>query len=527
MGSKLPEAPHPSSLMSCVKLWPSGAPASLVPIEELENPKLVGKGGFGTVFRVQHRSWGHDVAVKIVNSEAISREVKAMANLRNQYVLLLLGVTEKLEWDYVSGPALVTRFMENGSLAGLLQPQCPRPWPLLCRLLQELVLGMCYLHSQNPVLLHRDLKPSNVLLDSELHVQLADFGLSTFQGGSQSGAGSGKAGGTLAYLAPELLADINQKASMACDVYSFGILMWAVLAGRDHEIVSQISLVKAAVCERKVRPPLTELPKPGPETPGLEGLKELMQHCWSHEPKDRPSFQDCRPKMKKAFLRVEDKIEDAVSMVKKFMFEHRSSNRTMFTPEPGPRKTEMDGPGQTTGSCNTVAEMLNNLNVEGFPNSVPEKCTNTPERIRAQGKQVQHDRTAGTSDSTAQPPQTPENSPFRNQVLSPSSAWTPGPGPQGNQGAERHGTHWPPRAPEPSPISGLSSLTIRDCQGIQLGNNNYLLMQGGTALSTQGPAPWGMGRGCQRAPPRARSKERPPQPEAWSGPQDPYNNSRN
>ncbi|XP_057577066.1 receptor-interacting serine/threonine-protein kinase 3 isoform X3 [Hippopotamus amphibius kiboko] len=221
--------------MSCDKLWHSGASAQLVPIEELENPELIGRGGFGVVFRAQHRTWGSDVAVKIVNWQAISREVKAMASLHNNHVLLLLGVTEKLEWEYVSGPALVTEFMENGSLAVLLQPQCPRPWPLLCRLLQELVLGMCYLHSLNPVLLHRDLKPSNVLLDSELHVKLADFGLSTFLGGSQSQTGSGESGCTLAYLAPELLADINRKASKASDVYSFGILMWAVLAGREAE----------------------------------------------------------------------------------------------------------------------------------------------------------------------------------------------------------------------------------------------------------------------------------------------------
>lgn len=96
-----------------------------------------------------------------------------MASLRNTNVLPLLGIMEKLEWNYVSGPALVTQFMENGSLAGLLQPQCPRPWPLICRLLQELVHGMCYLHSQDPVLLHRDLKPSNVLLDSDLHAKVS------------------------------------------------------------------------------------------------------------------------------------------------------------------------------------------------------------------------------------------------------------------------------------------------------------------------------------------------------------------
>lgn len=96
-----------------------------------------------------------------------------MASLRGQHVLHLLGVTGKLEWEHVRGPALVTQFMENGSLVGLLQPHCPRPWPFLCRLLQELVLGMCYLHSQNPVLLHRNLKPSNVLLDSDLHPKVS------------------------------------------------------------------------------------------------------------------------------------------------------------------------------------------------------------------------------------------------------------------------------------------------------------------------------------------------------------------
>ncbi|EPQ03542.1 Receptor-interacting serine/threonine-protein kinase 3 [Myotis brandtii] len=245
----------------------------------------------------------------------ISREVKAMASLRHPNVLTLMGITEKLEWNYVSGPALVTQFMENGSLAGLLQPECPRPWPLICRLLQELVLGMRYLHSQNPVLLHRDLKPSNVLLDPDLHAKLADFGLSTFLGGSQSGAGSGVSGGTPAYLAPELLADVNQKATMASDVYrlSYPLLPspWTIPpapsydgAGRPSysecfpfvsptptSAVNQTSLVEQAVCEGQVRPPLTELPQPGPETPGLEGLLELMQRCWSHEPKDRPSFQ--------------------------------------------------------------------------------------------------------------------------------------------------------------------------------------------------------------------------------------------
>ncbi|KAK2104034.1 Receptor-interacting serine/threonine-protein kinase 3 [Saguinus oedipus] len=150
----------------------NGASASSVLDEELENPKLVGSGGFGTVFRAHHRKWGCNVVVKIVWAKrcdsssllecrkAISREVTAMAR-----------VIEEVGWDDDFRPALVTEFMENGSLSGLLKPQCPRPCPLLCCLLKEVVLRMCYLHEQNPVLLHRDLKPSNILLDPELHVK--------------------------------------------------------------------------------------------------------------------------------------------------------------------------------------------------------------------------------------------------------------------------------------------------------------------------------------------------------------------
>uniref|UniRef100_A0A2K5NQE3 Receptor-interacting serine/threonine-protein kinase 3 n=1 Tax=Cercocebus atys TaxID=9531 RepID=A0A2K5NQE3_CERAT len=506
--------------MSCVKLWPSGASASLVSIEELENQEFVGRGGFGTVFRARHRKWGYDVAVKIVNSKAISREVKAMASLDNEFVLRLEGVIEKVNWDHVPKPALVTKFMQNGSLSQLLQPQCPRPWPLLCRLLKEVVLGMFYLHNQNPVLLHRDLKPSNVLLDPELHVKLADFGLSTFQGGSQSGTASREPGGTLGYLAPELFVNVNQKASTASDVYSFGILMWAVLAGREAELPTEASLVCAAVCRRQTRPSLTELPQAGPEIPGLEGLKELMQLCWSSEPKDRPSFQG-----ELANYKLLPSLQ-----VKNFLSELRSSNPRFSTPESGQGGTEMDGFRRTTGNQHSrndvmVSELLNKLNLEGSPSSVPEKYPSLTKRSRAQEEQVLQARTAGTSsDSVAQPPQTPETSTFRNQMPSPTSTGTPSPGPQGNQGAERHGMNWSSRTPEPNPVTGRPLINLHNCSGVQVGDNNYLTMQQTTALPTGGLAPSGTGRGWQHPPPTG-SQEGPEEPENWSGPHGWYNHS--
>ena len=66
-GSREALGPRPAGYVA-PSLRPSGASAPLVPIEELENPELIGKGGFGSVFRAHHRSWGVEVAVKIVNS---------------------------------------------------------------------------------------------------------------------------------------------------------------------------------------------------------------------------------------------------------------------------------------------------------------------------------------------------------------------------------------------------------------------------------------------------------------------------
>ncbi|CAK6432554.1 unnamed protein product [Pipistrellus nathusii] len=493
--------------MSSSKLWQKDTPAPLLSIEDLKNPKFIGQGGFGTVFQAQYQTWG-DVAVKIVDSKRITSEVKAMASLCHPNVLSLMGITEKLEWDHASGPALVTRFMENGSLAGLLQPECPRPWPLICRLLHELVLGMCYLHSLNPVLLHRDLKPSNVLLDPDLHAKLADFGLSTFLGGSQSGASSGEPGGTPAYLAPELL---SKRASMKSDVFSFGILMWAVLAGREAEIVNRTSVVQESVSEFQARPPLSELPQPGPETPGLEGLLELMPHCWAQEPKERLSFQDCRSYTEKALSLVLDKagteMDAAVSTVKKFLSERRNNNR-LSASEPGSKGTEMDGRGAHPGSPDPViSDMLKDLNLKEAPNSVSEKCTNLPEKTEAQKKHVPPASTAGTpSDSTAQPPPTSGTSPFRNTT----PAWTPGPGPQRNPGSERYGTHWP----GPNPTKEPWYPYIQNSQGVQIGNNNrmvipYVLVGAGSTAHTQ-----------------AATKEVPQEPDAWTRPRGQYNNDR-
>ena len=98
-------------------------------------------------------------------------------------------------------PAIVLELCERGSVAELvLREEGPQP-PIqtLVRLVVECATGVSYLHEQGVT--HRDLKPQNVLLDSEMHAKIGDFGLSSRYGMEHTQSHTQV--GTIRYLAPE------------------------------------------------------------------------------------------------------------------------------------------------------------------------------------------------------------------------------------------------------------------------------------------------------------------------------------
>ena len=151
--------------------------------------------------------------------------------------------------------------------------------------------ALSYLHMSNIVF--RDLKPANVGFDAIGQLKLFDFGfaasiasMSDEESGSVSSSHSkpkllhGKCG-TLRYMAPEVNAALGYGKEV--DVYSFGILLWEICAARKP-----FSNVKSAEdFENKVFRK-EERPKPGKYWP--EYLKDLMQKCWSCDPKERPTM---------------------------------------------------------------------------------------------------------------------------------------------------------------------------------------------------------------------------------------------
>jgi len=86
--------------------------------------------------------------------------------------------------------------------------------------------GICYLHKKR--MIHRDLKPDNILISNDYEVKICDFGSSK---AIQSFATIQSAKGTPEYIDPCLIAGLGPKNTRLLDIYSFGIMMWAIWVG--------------------------------------------------------------------------------------------------------------------------------------------------------------------------------------------------------------------------------------------------------------------------------------------------------
>lgn len=278
--------------------------------DSLEKWEEIGSGGFGCVYKVRHKDWICDVAVKklkdgashfMLKENALCEEAYLMDLASCQFVLRVHGIYEGSLSRSGSNmqKGIVMDYMRRGSIESLQENLSgPPPWPLTFRMAHEVALGMNFLHSKG--LMHQDLKPSNVLLSDDLHVKLADFGLSRVSTSvlNSNIETTGEVGGSFKYMPPEAF-DLSYKPVRSFDVYSYGILLWSICSGKEPYQAATCSLVKLLIPEGQ-RPSCDDLVKMRVE--GLAELVELMKTCWHDNPKERPTF--------KAFL--EDKKIDCL-----------------------------------------------------------------------------------------------------------------------------------------------------------------------------------------------------------------------
>lgn len=196
--------------------------------------ELLGKGGFGQVYKGTLPELGVQVAVKKIWHESgqgmkeFVAEIATIGRLRHPNLVRLLGYCRRkgelfLVYDYMPNTSL-DNFIFNSN------PESTLTWKQRVKIIIDVAEALAYLHEEwCEVIIHRDIKASNVLLDADLNGKLGDFGLARF-GNNGNDAKTTHLAGTLGYIAPELAR--KGKATTATDIFAFGAFCLEVVCGR-------------------------------------------------------------------------------------------------------------------------------------------------------------------------------------------------------------------------------------------------------------------------------------------------------
>ncbi|KAF9590001.1 hypothetical protein IFM89_030151 [Coptis chinensis] len=241
----------------------------------------------GAHSRLYHGMYnGEAVAVKIIRQpeddedgtmaacleKQFKREVTLLSRLRHQCVIRLVGACRK-------SPVfcIVTEYLSGGSLRAYLHKLEGESLPLdkLIAIALDIARGMEYIHSQGVI--HRDLKPENILFDEYSSLKVADFGIACEESFVDSLI---EDPGTYRWMAPEVIK--HKPYGRKVDVYSFGLVLWELVAGViPYEDMTPVQAAFAVV-NKNLRPAIPANCPPA--------LQALIEQCWALRPEKRPDF---------------------------------------------------------------------------------------------------------------------------------------------------------------------------------------------------------------------------------------------
>ncbi|KAG7662536.1 SNF1, partial [[Candida] subhashii] len=199
--------------------------------------KTLGEGSFGKVKLAQHLVTGQRVALKIINRKTLAksdmqgrveREISYLRLLRHPHIIKLYDVIKSKDEIIMviefAGKELFDYIVQRGKMA---EDEARR-------FFQQIIAAVEYCHRHKIV--HRDLKPENLLLDDQLNVKIADFGLSNIM---TDGNFLKTSCGSPNYAAPEVISG-KLYAGPEVDVWSAGVILYVMLCGRlpfDDEFI--------------------------------------------------------------------------------------------------------------------------------------------------------------------------------------------------------------------------------------------------------------------------------------------------
>jgi predicted Ser/Thr protein kinase len=240
----------------------------------------VAAGGMAVVYKAQDRLLNRVVAVKVLRPEyardpaflqSFRREAQAAANLTHPNIVTIFDVGQDGDAYYI-----VMEYVEGRDLKAIIREEAPFSIGRALDIVIDVCAGVGYAHHAGIV--HCDVKPQNVLISTDGRVKVTDFGIA--RAFSQIAPREIETvWGTPQYFAPEQAA--GEPPAPASDVYSIGIMLFEMLAGRlpfdgtDHATLAMMHI-------RDEPPPLHQL---NPQV-SLQ-LEQIVQKVLAKEPAAR------------------------------------------------------------------------------------------------------------------------------------------------------------------------------------------------------------------------------------------------
>jgi len=190
----------------------------------------IGSGGMGDVYLAEDTELKREVALKFLPAHLcqdedcrtrFTREAQAAAKLNHPNIVTIHEVSEYqgrafFAMEHVEGLPLKDVIKEKKlSISRVLD------------LAIQIGKGLSKAHQEG--IIHRDVKPSNIVIDSDGHPKLLDFGLAAIQGAEQL-TKTGSTLGTVAYMSPEQAH--GHSVDHRTDIWSFGVVLYEMLTGK-------------------------------------------------------------------------------------------------------------------------------------------------------------------------------------------------------------------------------------------------------------------------------------------------------
>ncbi|XP_051688500.2 MAP/microtubule affinity-regulating kinase 3-like isoform X2 [Oryctolagus cuniculus] len=248
---------------------------------ELQLLSALGRGSFGMVVLARQASSQRQVAVKFFHLHAgdpfgtrrVTQEASIMQLLRHLNIVQLLEVGRVGHYH-----CLVMELVDGGNLYQHVMRRGGLPEPEVMVMFDQILAAVAHCHAQRVA--HRDLKLGNLLLDSQLNVKLADFGLSCHLPEGELVQGFR---GTPEYSAPEVFRQ-EPYDPFAADLWSLGVILFAMLAGAMPFSRNDLAELRDCIQRGSYELPCAASP----------ALEELLSSLLSPDPCDRPTAESAR-----------------------------------------------------------------------------------------------------------------------------------------------------------------------------------------------------------------------------------------